>query len=36
MLKVASAQERLGENLESMERRGIIVVEPWKLAQEQL
>ena len=36
LLKVASAQERLQENLESMERRGIVVVEPWKLAHEQL
>jgi NADPH:quinone reductase-like Zn-dependent oxidoreductase len=31
MLKVAAAQERLDQNLESMERRGIIVVDPWLL-----
>ena len=31
MTKVAAAQERLDQNLESMERRGIIVVDPWLL-----
>lgn len=31
MLKVAAAQERLDQNLESMERRGTIVVDPWLL-----
>eukprot|EP00551_Chaetoceros_affinis_P014647 CAMPEP_0203687830 /NCGR_PEP_ID=MMETSP0091-20130426/752_1 /ASSEMBLY_ACC=CAM_ASM_001089 /TAXON_ID=426623 /ORGANISM="Chaetoceros affinis, Strain CCMP159" /LENGTH=400 /DNA_ID=CAMNT_0050557249 /DNA_START=34 /DNA_END=1236 /DNA_ORIENTATION=- len=31
MLKVAAAQERLDQNLESMERRGIVVVDPWLL-----
>jgi NADPH:quinone reductase-like Zn-dependent oxidoreductase len=31
MLKVAAAQERIDQNLESMERRGIIVVDPWLL-----
>ncbi len=32
LLKVAAAQERLDQNLESMERRGVIVVDPWLLA----
>jgi len=32
LLKVAAAQDRLDQNLESMERRGVIVVDPWLLS----
>ena len=31
LMKVAAAQQSLDQNLESMERRGIIVVDPWLL-----
>lgn len=34
MMKVAAAQERLSESTESLERRGVIVVEPWLLPQD--
>lgn len=29
LMKVAAVHERLDQNLESMERRGIVVVDPW-------
>ena len=32
MSKVAAAQERLDINKESLERRGVIVVQPWTLS----
>ena len=31
LLKVAAAQERLDQDYESMERRGVVVVDPWLL-----
>jgi NADPH:quinone reductase-like Zn-dependent oxidoreductase len=35
MKKVAAAQERLDVNPESLERRGVIVVEPWMLPEDE-
>ena len=35
MNKVAAAQERLDVSPESLERRGVIVVEPWMLAEDE-